>query len=344
MPDRRPPGRWQWPPDPDNLPGMGLAPPGGDPINLRQLQYFVKVVELANMTRAAEQLHVAQPALGLQIRQLEEGLGVDLLMRHSRGVEPTPAGKLLFERAIQILRAVEDTRREVMRLQPDQMETAVVGLSPSLMRLLGTEILVRARQELPGLTLHLVEELSFGLLDAMERGEIGVALAYQANERVGLERRPIFEEELLLIRAPLPGAPDCVGFAEVLEQDLVLAGGKDAVWRLAEVAAGRLSIPFRVAYEAQSIEAMKDMVRRGVAASIMPFGTAMREIRSGEVLAQRIVDPALKRILYLVRPAGQIPTRHREALDRFLLNMLEKAVAELGPLAAWIGSAPGRHT
>jgi DNA-binding transcriptional LysR family regulator len=64
-------------------------------MNLRQLKYFVTVVEAGNMTRAAEQLHVAQTALGMQIRQMEEDLGVALLVRHSRGVEPTKAGSLL---------------------------------------------------------------------------------------------------------------------------------------------------------------------------------------------------------------------------------------------------------
>jgi LysR family nitrogen assimilation transcriptional regulator len=108
---------------------------------------------------------------------------------------------------------------------------------------------------------------------------------------------------------------------------------------LAEAAAGRLSIPFQVAYEAQSIEAMKELVQRGVAASIMPYGTAVREIKNGEVSARRIVDPALKRVLYLVRATGQIPAGHAEALDRFLMGMLDKAVQELGPLAAWLSSA-----
>ena len=69
-------------------------------MNLRQLRYFVSVVEAGNMTRAAEQLHVAQTALGMQIRQIEEDLGVALLVRHSRGVEPTKAGSLLHARAL----------------------------------------------------------------------------------------------------------------------------------------------------------------------------------------------------------------------------------------------------
>ena len=61
-------------------------------MNLRQFKYFVGVVEAGTMTRAADQLHVTQTKLGMQIRQLEEDLGVALLVRHSRGIEPTKAG------------------------------------------------------------------------------------------------------------------------------------------------------------------------------------------------------------------------------------------------------------
>ena len=82
-------------------------------MNLRQLKYFVSVVEAGNMTRAAEQLHVAQTALGMQIRQIEEDLGVALLTRHSRGVEPTKAGSILYARALTVLKPVEEPRKEV---------------------------------------------------------------------------------------------------------------------------------------------------------------------------------------------------------------------------------------
>ena len=96
-------------------------------MNLRQLKYFVEVVEAGNMTRAAEQLHVAQTALGMQIRQLEEDLGVALLVRHSRGVEPTKAGSLLHTRAVSILKEVEETRKDVRACERDGAKQSASG-------------------------------------------------------------------------------------------------------------------------------------------------------------------------------------------------------------------------
>ena len=102
-------------------------------MNLRQLRYFVSVVEAGNMTRAADQLHVAQTALGMQIRQIEEDLGVALLVRHSRGVEPTKAGSMLHARALTILKLVEETRKEVSACERDESEAIRLGITPALM-------------------------------------------------------------------------------------------------------------------------------------------------------------------------------------------------------------------
>ena len=82
------------------------------------------------MTRAAEQLHVAQTALGMQIRQLEEDLGVALLVRHSRGVEPTKAGSLLHARAVAILKDVEQARMDVQACEREYSETIRFGITP----------------------------------------------------------------------------------------------------------------------------------------------------------------------------------------------------------------------
>src|SRR3546814_9716023 len=79
-------------------------------MNLKQLQYFARVFEMQNMTRAAESLHVAPPALSQQIALLEDDLGVRLLTRGARGVQPTPEGTLLYRHAQTILRQVDTTR------------------------------------------------------------------------------------------------------------------------------------------------------------------------------------------------------------------------------------------
>ena len=82
-------------------------------MELRQLAYLIGIVRAGSFSGAASALHVAQPALSRQIALLERELGVLLLTRNSRGIVPTPAGEEFFARAIEILRNVEDSKREL---------------------------------------------------------------------------------------------------------------------------------------------------------------------------------------------------------------------------------------
>lgn len=285
------------------------------------------------MTRAADQLHVAQPALGLQIKQLERELDVVLLVRHSRGVVPTNAGKLLFERAQSILRLVEESRREVTALGSVARETVILGVTPSIMLQVGSDTLLDARDEMPEVFLSLVEEMSHVLIDALERGEVDMALAYDIAERPGLVRKPVLQEELLLVSAK-GAAPKgkSIALAKALERDLVQAGERDMIRRLIHDAADTLSLPVKIAFEAQSIAAMKDIAARGLASSIIPFGTAADELERGTLIGQRI-EPAIKRTLYLVRLSRHAPFKHEAALSKFLARTLERLLKSLGPLA-----------
>ncbi len=288
------------------------------------------------MTSAAKDLHVAQPALGLQVRQLEDEFGIALLSRHSRGVEATDAGRVLYDRAMQMLEMAAETREEIKALArgSNQTERIRLGMTPSLMALMGSQILVTARDALPGVNLTLVEELSFSLIETLDRDEIDLALAYEVADRPNLIRHPILEEELLFITASRSaGDSDAITLADALKQELVLAAEKDTVYRMVAGAAERASLPFDVTYFAQSVPAMVRLAAEGIASAIMPLGPAIGEIENGRVVAKRIVKPSLARVLYMVRSTRRGRFRNEEALDEFVQHMLEILMQRLGPLA-----------
>lgn len=86
-------------------------------MNTRQMRYFLGVLDARSFTRASEVLNVAQPAIGMQIRKLEDELGVQLLVRHSRGVRPTDAGEFLARHSVVILAEVERVRQTIMAMR-----------------------------------------------------------------------------------------------------------------------------------------------------------------------------------------------------------------------------------
>ena len=313
---------------------FGTHSPPGPPITLRQLRYFARIVEAGNITRASEQLFVAQPALGLQIRQLEQALGVSLLSRHSRGVSPTKAGRILYERACEILRMVGDTERAVTAAGRLERENIVLGLTNGVMTILGRDIVIEANRELPTIQLNLVEEMSVVLMDALEREEIDVALAYDVHERPGLLRVALIEEELMFVTAPDgEEGEETIEFAEVVTRALALPGGRDVVRRQLDATAKRLALATNVRLEVASISAIKSLVSHGDAATIMPFGSVIDEIGRGKLRGRRIVNPALKRTLYVARSLRRAAFKREGELVDFLGLMMIRFSERLGPLA-----------
>ncbi len=269
------------------------------------------------MTAAAEQLKIAQPALGAQMRQLEAELGVDLLVRHSRGVTPTQAGSLLCARARKIVAEVEAVERELKSLGATRTDHVVLGVPPSLMLLLGPDLLINAREDMPGVHLSLVEERSVVLLDALDRGQLNIAFCWNVADRPDLERVALLEEDLLLVTAKGDSGGDGpVSLAEALTHDLVIAGERGVIRNIVQSEARRLSLTMRLAYEVHSIGSMKALIARG-GATIMPFSLAPKEIAAGELLARRIDRPSITRTLYLVRPARRAPFSHEADIQRF---------------------------
>lgn len=304
------------------------------PINERQLRYFAKVAEAGNMTKAASLLHVAQPALGIQIRQLEDLLGTPLFERHSRGVALTAAGDRLYERACVILRLIEETETELRLFGENRQETLTLGITPSIMRLVGTEIISAVRRDLPGVYLSLIEETSYVLESALERSEIDLALTYELPENPAIKRTPMLREELLLVVHP-DRAPETehLPFSQLADFELVLAHSRDPIRILVENASRDTGANVTVAYEVQSLQATQRVVMEGSAASILPFGTVAPELESGRLASRRIRDPHLYRTLYLARPANRAAFINETGIMKLMQSVVKQLSIDLEDLA-----------
>ena len=306
-------------------------------MNLRQLRYFTRIVEAGNITRAAEQLFVAQPALGMQIRQLEDSLGVELLSRHSRGVTPTRAGQALYERACEILSLIEDAEQQVAAAGRFDSEVVVLGLTNGFMNIVARDLILRARRELPEVKLEIIEERSAVLVDALERHEIDMALAYEVHERPGLLRVPLVEEEMLFVVGGNAGRgrllPEPIDFADVAAHELVMPGKRDGVRQQIVATGKRLAVDVNVVLDVSSISTMKRMVAHGDAAMVMPYGNVIEDIRAGRLCGRRIVNPPIRRTLYLVRSLSRALLKREEEMLALFADAVRDFVGELGELA-----------
>lgn len=271
----------------------------------------------------------------MQIRQLEQDLGVSLLTRHSRGVSPTKAGRILYERACEILCQVDEAEREIVAAGRQEREGVILGLTTGVMGLIGREMVVRTRDELPGVNLGLLEEMSSLLMDALDREKVDIALAYDVHQRPGLLRVPLLEEELLFVCASaVAPSDDPVQFADIVGLPLALPGSRDVVRQQLLDTAKRLALEPNVVLDVSSISALRSLIAHGDVASIMPYGTIIDALEHGQVARRRIANPPLIRTLYFVRSLRRAPIKNEDALLDLLGALVIQFLGKLGPLGA----------
>src|SRR3990167_7813114 len=167
-------------------------------MDLKQLEYFVRVAEMGSFTRASISLDVAQPALSRQGRLLEVELRQNLLTRNGRGATPTEAGKLLLEHGRGILHQVTLTREELGAARGAMAGKVAVGLPTSLSKLITVPLVRAFRKELPQAQLTLTEGFSVQMHEGLRVGHLDMAVLYNPNPSADLEMSTLHADELSL--------------------------------------------------------------------------------------------------------------------------------------------------
>ncbi|OLF55653.1 transcriptional regulator CynR [Pseudomonas chlororaphis] len=240
---------------------------------LRHIRYLLAVADHGNFTRAAEALHVSQPTLSQQIRQLEDSLGAPLFDRSGRTVRLTDAGEAYARHARLALQDLQAAQRAMHDVQDLQRGSLRLGMTPTFTAYLAGPLLSRFNQRYPGIALS-VEEMSQDQLEAAlaeDRLDLGIAFAGQHLPDIDSQR--LFEERLSLMvsREHHPEAPPGLTAAELERQSLVLLSGDFATRRHIEGYCREQGIAPRIAIEANSIGAIVEIVRRGLLATILPL-------------------------------------------------------------------------
>jgi LysR family transcriptional regulator, benzoate and cis,cis-muconate-responsive activator of ben and cat genes len=167
-------------------------------MNLNQLRYFSVVARERNFTRAAAELHIAQPPLSRQIQLLEEELGVRLLDRDVRPLQLTQAGRFLYDQALQILSRFEQVRVATRRIGRAERPSLIIGFVASTLYSGLPPLIRRLRSELPDLDIQLVEMISIQQIEALKDGRIDVGFGRIRLNDPAVERVVILEERLVV--------------------------------------------------------------------------------------------------------------------------------------------------
>ena len=254
-------------------------------MELRQLRYFVRIVELGSMSRAALDLDMVQSALSQQVSRLESELSTRLLQRTPRGVVPTEAGVAFFREAQLTLRHAEQAVRSAQ--QARLSGSVSVGLAPTTSAMLGLPMMQAMRARYPDVRLHMVEGMSGHLTDMLNARALDMAVLFDARLHGGQARaggrrwqvHPLIEEELFLIRArghhPEPLPPQ-MALADLAGESLILPTGQHGLRSTLDTAFSQARFTPHLVLEVDSLSMVMAAVDAGLGSTVQPWASMGR--------------------------------------------------------------------
>lgn len=295
---------------------------------LRSLRYFLCIAEEKNMTRAAERLRIAQPALSRQIARLEADLGVTLFKRAARGMELTEAGEILQRRAYAIMAQLAQAHHDVTAHVERPQGVVVVGMPPTPGEFIAPPLLARVKAEYPGIELRFVEGFSNALEKRLVQGEISLAVMHDAPMQDDIISTELLVEHLHVIGAR--GALDRPAYllAEAAALPLILPSRPNFLRILIDKHADRLGTGLNIVQRVDGVWHLKALVRHGHGMSILTYGGVLSEVQNGTLEARPITDPPIEWTLFTAIRADQRRNRATSVVESLVREIVTALVRD----------------
>jgi LysR family hydrogen peroxide-inducible transcriptional activator len=271
-------------------------------MNVRALQYFVKLADLRHFSKAAEACFVSQPTLSTQVRKLEEELGVQLVERAPRKVMLTPVGEEVAERARSVLNEIDQIRAVARKNTNPAEGTLRLGIFPTLAPYLLPHVIPAIRKSFPDLTLQLAEEKTEEILKRLHQGTLDAGLLALPIDHDGLEVRVLFEEPFVLAVPedhPL-AVKSSVSTEDLLGSKLLLLEEGHCMRDHALEVCALSGASERVDFHATSMETLRQMVAADVGITLMPLLAVKPPIAAtSNMVIKRFRNPCPNRTIAL---------------------------------------------
>jgi LysR family transcriptional regulator, nitrogen assimilation regulatory protein len=304
-------------------------------MDIRQLKYFVAIIDAGSLSKAAEQLSVAQPSLSQQVAGLETDLKTTLLLRSHQGVQPTEAGRALYLHARDVIRRMEQIPLAV-RVNGTESGQVAIGLPTSVAVVFALPMFEYVRSHFPGIRLQIVEGMSGYLAEMMANGRLDMAILFRESETRGVSVRPLFKENLFVfgqIEGIGPG--EDVPLRRLAGVPMVLPSAANGLRILIERAFARAGIDPHIIADIDSLPTMLAIARKEQGVTIVSSDAFGRDA-ADQHLIHRLVDPEISRPVGLCVPTA-LPT---SAASLAIQNVAARLVAELVATGIWSGVVP----
>lgn len=266
-------------------------------MDFKQLKYFTEIADFGNMTRAAESLFIAQPALTQQIANLEAELGTRVFDRSTQGVRLTSAGDVLYRHARSLLKQLDDAKAAVTDESEHPSGRVTIGIPGSTGKMLAVPLL-EAMSVHERILLEFVERPSAELLTLVSRGRLDVAIVVDAVPYRGVSLRPLLMEDLYVISPPgevAAGRP--VTLKALAAQPLILPAPPSTIRQRVDTAFMQSGLKYRLIGEVSATDMLVRLVTARLGLTVLPWAAVADEVQRGTVNALQLARHRLRREL-----------------------------------------------
>ena len=280
-------------------------------MDLKQLRTFRAVAELGSLSKAADRLRAAQPALSRHIKLLEHELRVELFVRNGRGMLLTSAGRMLLDRTTGLIRQIEQVSDDLKSANGNPSGRVILGLVPTVSAVLSGRFARRVINEFPDVSLRIVESYGGHLVEWLHRGEMDLAIIYGPAVDLHLQVQSIGREDIVAVGPPGSGLSKRkqVDLKWLVKQKLILPSISHGLRALLEKALAREKLKLDAMIEVNSYRAQISLMEEGLGYTLLP-PSAIRT----EVAAKRL-EMARRQSLGVARTDSRLADRP-SAVDR----------------------------
>jgi LysR family transcriptional regulator, nitrogen assimilation regulatory protein len=304
-------------------------------MDLKQLEYFVRVAEAGSFTRAAALLNIAQPAISRQVNQLEESLRTRLFTRNGRGAVPTEEGERLLAHGRTILNQVARAREELESLQGQSTGRISIGMPASIASYILVPLIKGIKQALSGAELIVHQGRSAELQEWLISGKIDFAVMYDVPFSPFIERVRLAGANLVLIQSQETVVTAPIPLQEIGNIPLLIQCQPNTSRMLVELEMRRLGRTPRIAVELDNIKAIVELVSEGYGAAIVSPRAVMEAGPGNGLTIRPIIEPELKLELSLAIPVRPLPKIHKSVIA--IIKEVSRANFEMSPEPAVLG-------
>ena len=299
-------------------------------MDLKQLRTFRAVAELGSLSKAADRLRSAQPALSRHIKLLEHELRVELFVRNGRGMLLTSAGRMLLDRTTGLIRQIEQVRDDLQSAKGSPSGRVILGLVPTVSAVFAGRLARRVISEFPDISLRIVESYGGHLVEWLHSGEMDLAIIYGPAADLHLQVRPIGREAIVVVGPPGSGLGKRkqVDLKWLVKQKLILPSISHGLRALLEKAVARQRLTLNAMIEADSYRAQISLMEEGLGYTLLPPSAIRAELAAKRLEMAALVNPPVARELILASPVADAPSIATTTIATLIMSEIEQLARE----------------